>query len=142
MRPLYLTVARTLTQIFMRDRQAIFFSLFFPIIFMSVFGFVDSRQPEPFNIGLVNEAPGELSANFRETLDQNPLFLVEEGTEEALRESLIAGDTTLVIVIPPEFQQTDSNVQLRVLVDAAQVQMLGLIMPVLDQTLLSIERQL
>ena len=142
MRPLSLTLARTLTQIFMRDRQAIFFSLFFPIIFMSVFGFVGNRQPEPFMVGLVNNAPGVLSTNFRANLDQNPLFVVQEGTEEELRESLVAGDTTLVIVIPPEFQQTDSNVQLRVLVDAAQVQMLGLIMPVLDQTLLSIERQL
>lgn len=142
MRALPLTIARTLTQIFMRDRQAIFFSLFFPIIFMSVFGFVDGRQPEPFKVGLVNEAPGELSDSFRNNLDENPLFEVEEGTETDLRESLIAGDTTLVIVIPDGFQQTDSNVKLRVLVDAAQVQLLGLIMPVLDQTLLSIERQL
>lgn len=142
MRPLPLTIARTLTQIFMRDRQAIFFSLFFPIIFMSVFGFVDGRQPEPFNIGLVNEAPGALSNSFRAALEQNPLFVVQDGSEEELRQSLVAGDLTLVMVIPPEFQQTDDNVTLRVLVDAAQVQSLGLLMPVMEQTLLSIERQL
>ncbi|MFM1896140.1 MAG: hypothetical protein RLZZ385_1214 [Pseudomonadota bacterium] len=142
MQPLPITIARTLTRIFLRDRQAIFFSLFFPIIFMSVFGFVDSRQQEAIAIGVVNEAAGEPAENFLAALEENPVFAVQQGNEAELRESLVAGDVTLVLVLPADFQQTETGVELRVLVDASQVQLLDLIMPVLDQTLLAIERQL
>ena len=70
------------------------------------------------------------------------MFTISEGEEETLRESLIVGDTTMVLILPAEFQETDSSVELGLLVDAAQVQQLGLIMPVLDQSLLAVERQL
>ncbi|MCB1672709.1 MAG: ABC transporter permease [Gammaproteobacteria bacterium] len=142
MKPLPLTLAGTLTRIFLRDRQAIFFSLFFPIIFMVVFGFVGSQEQEPIALGIVNHAPGGVSDDLIDLLDANPLFQVTVGEEPALRESLISGDTTLVLIVPAEFQETDRGVEMQLLVDAAQVQELNLIMPVLEQSLLSVERQL
>ena len=142
MQPLSITIAGALTRIFLRDRQAIFFSLFFPIIFMSVFGFVERRGPQTIDIGVVNEAPGPLSEDFMAALTGNDVFRVQSGTEAELRETLIEGDVSLVLVVPPEFQQADSGVQLRVMVDASQVQLLGLIMPVLEQSLLRVEREL
>ena len=142
MRPLSLTIARTLTKIFLRDRQTIFFSLLFPVIFMVVFGFVGNQEQDPISLGIVNNSPGSISQDFIEILENNPLFTVSENDEATLRESLIAGDTTMVLILPAEFQETDSNVELGLLVDAAQVQQLGLIMPVLEQSLLAVERQL
>ncbi|MBT8147322.1 MAG: ABC transporter permease [Gammaproteobacteria bacterium] len=142
MRPLSFTIAQTLTRIFLRDRQTIFFSLLFPVIFMVVFGFVDNQEQDPINMGIVNNAPGAVSQDFIDILQSSPLFTVSEGSEEALRESLIAGDTTMVLILPAQFQETDSSVELGLLVDAAQVQQLGLIMPVLEQSLLAVERQL
>jgi len=142
MRPAALTIAHTLTKIFLRDRQTIFFSLLFPVIFMVVFGFVDNQDQDPISLGIVNNAPGSLSGDFIEILENNPLFTIIEGDEQTLRESLIAGDTTMVLVLPAEFQETDSSVELGLLVDAAQVQQLGLIVPVLEQSLLAVERQL
>jgi ABC-2 type transport system permease protein len=142
MRPLSFTLAGTMTKIFLRDGQAMFFSLFFPVIFMLVFSFAGNRDQEPIVMGVVNNSNSALSRDFIELLDGNPLFLVSEGSEAALRPSLIAGDTTLVLVIPEEFRAADSGVELKLIVDAGQVTQLGLIMPVLDQTLLTIERQL
>jgi ABC-2 type transport system permease protein len=139
---LSITIARTLTKIFLRDRQAIFFSLFFPIIFMTVFSFVGNQNQDPISVGIVNNAPGTLSEDFINLLHVNPMFTVSEGEESELRESLIEGDTTMILVLPEEFRETDTGVQIRLLVDAAQIQQLGLIMPVLEQTLLTMERQL
>jgi len=135
-------IAKTLTKIFFRDRQAIFFGLFFPVIFMTVFSFVDNQGQDPISVGVVNNAPGTLSQNFIDMLSGNPMFAVVEGEENGLRESLIEGDTTMVLVLPNEFRETDTGVQIRLLVDAAQIQQLNLIMPVLEQTLLTMERQL
>lgn len=142
MKPLPLTLAGTLTRIYLRDRQALFFSLFFPIIFMVVFGFVGRQGQDSIALGIVNNAAGPLAEEFIELLEANPLFSVSRGEETGLREALITGETTLVLIIPGEFQATDSGVELRLLVDAAQVQELGLIMPVLEQSLLAVERQL
>lgn len=142
MTSLPITIAKTLTKIFLRDRQAIFFSLFFPIIFMTVFSFVGNQSQDPISVGVVNNAPDSLSQDFVNMLIENPLFTVIEGEESELRESLIEGETTMVLVLPEAFRETDTGVEIRLLVDAAQIQQLGLIMPVLEQTLLTMERQL
>ena len=97
MASLPLTLAGTLTKIFLRDRQAIFFSLFFPIIFMVVFGFVGNQDQDPISLGIVNNAPGTLSQDFISVLEANPLFELHEGEEDALREEVIAGDTTMML---------------------------------------------
>lgn len=138
---LQLHLSRVFLLIFLRDRQSMFFSLFFPIIFMTVFGFINRGGQEAVNIGIVNESSSEIALDFIEMLNSNPLFAVTEGTEADLRTALIAGDQTLVLVLPASFNNQSDGTQLRLLVDAAQVQQLGLIMPVLEQTLISIERE-
>lgn len=132
----------TLLKIFLRDRQALFFSLFFPLVFMVVFGFVTEGEPEPVRVGVVVETPGAPGAAFVESLDANPLFAVESGERESLRRRLIEGDLTLVILVPPGLGAGNETATLRVLVDAAQVRQLALLMPVLEQALVDVERDL
>ncbi len=137
-----LSLASVFMKIFLRDRQAIFFSLFFPIIFMLVFGLLNSDEAEPIKIGIANNSSSDISEQFIQMLSNNPLFAVNVGDEVTLRERLVEGDVTMVLVVPEFFEATESGSELTVLVDAAQVQQLGLVMPVLDQVLLGIERQL
>ena len=136
-------LAFTFMKIFLRDRQSIFFSLFFPVIFMTVFGFVNNSEQDPISIGVVNESSAQVAQDFVDELVNDPLFEVTIGEESPLREELIAGDQTMVLVLPPGFDVQNAateSAQIRVLVDAAQVRQLGMIMPVLEQELLSIER--
>lgn len=138
---LQLHLSKVFLLIFLRDRQFIFFSLFFPIIFMTVFGFINRGGQEAVRIGIVNESSNEIAIDFIHQISSNPLFAVTEGAEPELRDALIAGDQTLVLVLPSSFSNQSDGTELRLLVDAAQVQQLGLIMPVLEQTLISIERE-
>jgi len=127
--------------IFLRDRQSIFFSLFFPIIFMSVFGFVNNGQQEPLDIGVVNESDSVVAADFVQQLKDSLIFNVTVGTENRLRSELEEGDQSMVLVIPEIFNAANldrQSVELRILVDAAQ---LSLVMPLLEQTLIEIERE-
>ncbi len=130
-------------KIFLRDRQSIFFSLFFPVIFMTVFGFVNNSEQEAIAIGVVNESSAQVAQDFISQLVSDPLFDVTLGEQDELREALIAGDQTMVLVLPADFDVSsanDSSAEIDVLVDAAQVRQLGMIMPVLEQKLLAIER--
>ncbi|MEX2468388.1 MAG: ABC transporter permease [Pseudohongiellaceae bacterium] len=131
-------------KIFLRDRQSIFFSLFFPIIFMTVFGFVGNAGQEPIAIGVVNNSDSGVAGQFVSQLRDDPLFSVTPGAEPELRAALEAGDQTMVLVLPDSFAVDTANsdsTELRVLVDAAQVQQLSLIIPLLEQKLLAIERE-
>lgn len=140
---LQLHLSYVFLKIFLRDRQSIFFSLFFPIIFMTVFGFINNGEQDPINIGVVNESDSVVASDFVEALIDSPIFNVTVAMEERLREELEAGDQTMVLVLPASFSPASSgdSTELRLLVDAAQVQQLGLIMPVLNQALLDIERE-
>lgn len=130
-------------KIFLRDRQMIFFSLFFPVIFMTVFGFASNNEMDPINVGVVDNAGTQVAADFVQELVDDPLFEVTRGEEASLRGALEAGDQTMVLVLPENFDvngSRETTTQIRVLVDAAQVRQLGMILPVLEQELLAIER--
>ena len=138
---LQLHLSKVFLMIFLRDRQSIFFSLFFPIIFMTVFGFVNNGQQEPLDIGVVNESDSVVAADFVQQLKDSLIFNVTVGTENRLRSELEEGDQSMVLVIPEIFNAANldrQSVELRILVDAAQ---LSLVMPLLEQTLIEIERE-
>jgi|TARA_B110000971_G_scaffold153245_1_gene156477 ABC-2 type transport system permease protein len=134
-------LAKVFLKIFLRDRQSIFFSLFFPIIFMTALGFVNRNGVNPVNIGVINDSPDPSAIEFIQELIDNPVFSVTLGFEDRLRSALEEGEQALVIIIPEEFDTTREGTTLRVLVDAAQVRQLGLILPVLEQSLVEIERE-
>jgi len=125
----------------LRDRQAIIFSLFFPIVFMLALGFGGGNR-DPIELGVVNDAHSELADRFIATLNDNPLFNITEGSEEALRTALIEGDSKMVLILPATFQDTESAGELRLLVDQAQMRSLSLILPVFEKALVTVEREL
>lgn len=137
-----LHLAQVFLKIFLRDRQSIFFSLFFPIIFMTVFGFVNSSDLDSIPLGVVNNSPNAVAIDFIQELIDNPLFTVTVGFEDRLRPQLEEGEQTLVLIIPQNFDLDEEGTQLTLLVDASQVRQLGLIMPVLEESLIDIERQI
>jgi ABC-2 type transport system permease protein len=139
---LALIMARTFLKLFSRDRQAIFFSLFFPIVFMLIFGVLGAGDEDPIEVGVVNRFPNELANAFIATLNSNELFDVNEGDEADLRAQLVDGDLTLVLLLPESFQDNGATAELTVLVDMSQARQLSLIRPVLAQALVGVEREL
>lgn len=137
-----LVMAKTLLKIFSRDRQAIFFTLFFPITFMAIFGFVSNGQEDPIEIGVVDKAGNEFSTRFIETLDQDSIFQVTVGSEEDLRAKVIDGDLTLALVLPERFDGNDEPSDLTMLVDASQARQTAMLKPLVEQALLGVEREL
>ena len=138
---LQLHLAKVFLKIFLRDRQSIFFSLFFPIIFMTVFAFANNGEVDPIKLGIVNNSSSAVANDFSQMLMDNPLFEVTLGEGEQLRTELVEGNQTMVLILPEGFDALSDGAELQLLVDAAQVQQLSLIMPLLEQTLISIERE-
>jgi ABC-2 type transport system permease protein len=128
-------------KIFYRDRQSLFFSLLFPIIFTCIFLF-SGGEPNPTKLGLVNQSENELSLQFVELVKKEKSFLVKEGSELELKDELIAADQTAIIIIPKNFNEFPDPGTLRLLLDASQVRQVGAIRDSLEAVLLSIEREI
>lgn len=140
--PLTLVMTRVFLKIFSRDRQAIFFSLVFPLLMMLAFSLFNNGETEPVVIGVVDEAQSPLSQAFINSLENDPLFEVVPGVEEILRLQVIAGDLNLAVVLPPELRGNPSNIELRVLIDASQTAQMDRVMPLLERGLVEVERDL
>lgn len=136
-----LHLAKVFLLIFLRDRQSILFSLFFPMILMGAFSF-SGGEPDPINLGLVNNSNSTASKNFSDLVIADPLFNVTKGEENELKEQLVLGDQTAIIVIPRDFDSLEDPSVLRLLLDASQVRQQAVIKEVLNSSLLSIDQEL
>jgi ABC-2 type transport system permease protein len=137
-----LVMARTFLKIFSKDRQAIFFTLFFPITFMAIFGYVTAGGGEPLEVGVVDYAHSAFSAEFIAALEDEPLFDVTTSDEETLRQEVSEGEKALVLILPQDFEGGQDATGLTMLVDAAQARQTAMLRPLIEQTLLGIEREM
>jgi ABC-2 type transport system permease protein len=135
-------MGKTLLKIFSRDRQAIFFTLFFPITFMVIFGIASSGGEDPIEIGIVDNATNAFSARFIETLEDNGLFNVNIGPEDELRMQVVEGDLAMTLILPEDFNGSERAADLTMLVDAAEARQMAMLTPLVEQALLSVEREL
>jgi ABC-2 type transport system permease protein len=85
-----------------RNKQGLFWSLAFPIIFVVVFGLFDFEQAPESKVRLVAAEPSQLSQSLQAALEQVESFTVTVSTDEAAsKEELAAGDLDVVVIVPP-----------------------------------------
>ena len=135
----YLT--KVFIQIFLRNKQYILFSLILPVVILGIVG-LNEGERDPIDLGLVDNAKSELSNQFITSLASNDLFNVIQDSEEALRDDLINGDLMIALIIPAEMGDQADISKINLLVDKSQVQFIQTIKPILDQSLLTIERDI
>src|SRR5664280_407458 len=85
-----------------RDRAALFWTLFFPIMFVLLFGVLFSGSGgSKVTVGFVDQDGTTVSSGIRDALasDRSPLTL-QIGSLEAEKAAMQNGDVSAVIVIP------------------------------------------
>ena len=135
----YLT--KVFIQIFLRNKQYIIFSLILPLLILGIVGLNDG-DTDPIDIGLVNNSESNLSQELIEQLTSNKLFNVIQDSEDKLRTDLINGDLMIMLIIPKGMNLDEDNIDIKLLVDKSQTQFIQTVEPILNQSLLSIERQI
>ena len=135
----YLT--KVFIQIFLRNKQYIVFSLILPLLILAIVGLNDGDN-DPIEIGIVNNSKSNLSQQFVDQLTSNKLFNIIQGSEETLRNELVNGDLMIVLIIPSAMDDKVKSSNIKLLVDKSQAQFIQTIEPILNQSLLSIEREI
>jgi ABC-2 type transport system permease protein len=87
-------------KMFVRNRAAVFFSLFLPLIIMLIFGVLNFEGSTEIQLGVVDEAENEASAGLLDRLGEYEYLILIEGGREAELVELEEGDRDFVLVVP------------------------------------------
>jgi ABC-2 type transport system permease protein len=109
-------LTKTFLRIFFRDRRAIIFSLFFPLVFMAIFSFTGNLGPQTVSIGIADNANNIFSTSFKQALTANDVFELSEASEAELRAQVTQGDLQLALLIPAGFSDNGTPAELPVIV--------------------------
>lgn len=87
-------------KMFVRNRAAVFFSLFLPLIIMLIFGVLNFEGSTEIQLGVADEADNEASAAMLDRLAEYDYLVLVAGEREVELLALEEGDRDFVLVIP------------------------------------------
>ncbi len=90
-------------KMFVRNRTALFFSLFLPLIIMLIFGVLNFEGSTSISLGIVDEAENDASAALIDELREYEYLEITEGSREDELAALEDGDRGFVLVIPADY---------------------------------------
>ena len=93
-------------KMFVRNRLALFFSLFLPLLIMLIFGVLNFEGSTSIDLGIVDEAGTDNSGALRSALADFDYLEISEGSRDAELAALEEGDRDFVLVIPEGFVAT------------------------------------
>ncbi|MGA2233391.1 MAG: ABC transporter permease [Tepidisphaeraceae bacterium] len=101
---MYCTYMLTLAsmKMFLRNRQALFFSLFMPLLILFIFGSMDSSGPGRISLGLVTHSPTPQTTAFLKQIHAFKVFTIDEGTLDSELTALGTGNRTAVLDVPDD----------------------------------------
>jgi ABC-2 type transport system permease protein len=85
---------------FVRDRAAVFFSFFLPLVIMLIFGVLNFGGDLEILVGVVDEAETASSEAVIDAFDEVPILTVIPGDREEQLAELAEGDRGVVVVFP------------------------------------------
>lgn len=101
-----LTFVRINTKRFFRDKTAIFFTIGFPLIFLFVFGGLNSGNSNvSFKVALINQSSSSFGQEFAKNLEKGDVIKVnkEVTSLEAAKEKMTRSELDAAIVLPENF---------------------------------------
>ena len=108
----YKTLTVASTKMYFRNRTALFFTLFIPIMLILIFGAFNSTKQSTFKLDIVNDSNSQISKQFVDSLTNNKdVFNAQQNNIDTAKNRLDNGKTDIVIVVPKEFGELDPNSQ-------------------------------
>ncbi|MGH7218523.1 MAG: ABC transporter permease, partial [Candidatus Microsaccharimonas sp.] len=106
------TFVRINTKRFFRDRTAIFFTIGFPLIFLFVFGGLNSGNSSiSFNVALINNSDSSFASDFQKNLEKSDTVKVnkEITTLDEAKEKMTRSELDATIILPEGFGEATGD---------------------------------
>lgn len=135
------SLTKSALKMFARNRQALFFTLFMPVLIMTIFGFIGFDRVPKIDVGAVVTEPTPATQQFVERLEQIEALKVTRGTETDERQALADGERVVVLLVPgdlmpdPDAKTLPKPKTLTVLTATSQQQQAGTALSIVSQFL-------
>ncbi len=120
-----------------RNRQAIFWTLVLPLMFIVIFGLLNFGSFTNVDLGLVDEADTPIAQTLKGVLGSSDIVDLFLGERDAEILALEEGDRDIVVVIPPGFGESEASSTIQVFYADEQFQRAqvgqGIVQGVLDE---------
>ena len=93
----------TTIKMWSRDRAALFWTFFLPLVIMVIFGLLNFGELGKVDLGIVDQAQNEASARFITEAEAIDALRVNSGNEAEERAALSEGQRDLVVILPENF---------------------------------------
>ncbi|NIR47259.1 ABC transporter permease [candidate division KSB1 bacterium] len=123
-------------KLFLRDRQAVFWTFFFPVFLVLLFGYIFSKPDSiKFGVGVVDEDQSEESQELVSALEDFPVLKLEKNSRETILKKLNDNDQNIAIIINKGYAESlnDGGAQIELLYDQAQQQTSRIVVMILQQ---------
>jgi len=132
---IYLALTVVSLKMYFRNRQALFWALFFPLLVMLIFGMMNFNGYNAPSVGVHDEAKSEASRNLIKALqgDEEEVLKVSIGTPEEILHDLEFGESRAAIIIPKNYGIPGELAVLQVTYDERYTQERAVISTVLKQ---------
>jgi ABC-2 type transport system permease protein len=94
------------TRRFFRDRLAIFFTVIFPLIFLFVFGSLNSGSSNiSFNVAIINQSDSQFASDFVKQSKESKVLKVDDtiNSLDAAKEKMTRSELDATIILPKTF---------------------------------------
>jgi len=133
---------------YLRDKQALFWTIFFPVMFVFLFGLFNFEKMGTSHVAVIDEAKSDESSKFIEELKEIEIFKIHQDEKDITKakESLEKGDLDFILIIPESFKKpkdflkiesfkmpTGFNIPNEVYYDETNTQLNPLVFGILDQ---------
>ncbi len=111
-------------KMFFRDKTAIFFSLFLPLVIMSIFGVMNFGAASKVKMGIVDEAKSQATAPVVEGLKKVSNLEITENNLSIEKGELEKGNRDVVLILPKDFGKNIAQLKMGQKVAPQEIQLL------------------
>ncbi len=133
---------------YLRDKQALFWTIFFPVMLVFLFGLFDFEKMGTSHVAVIDEAKSDESSKFIEELGKIEIFKIHQDEKDITKakESLEKGNLDFILIIPESFEKPKDflkiesfkisagfNIPIEVYYDETNTQLNPLVFGILDR---------
>ena len=108
-----ITLTIAALKMYFRNRSALFFAMFLPVLIMAIFGLFNFGSFSEIELRVVDQAQNGVSSSFIQALESSDVIELSRSDRESAIEALEEGELDIVVVIPGDFGAQDKPVTLR-----------------------------
>jgi len=112
-----------------RNRQSLFWVLFFPLMFTFIFGLFFGKNTSLGTVTLLNKSDSQIATGLTEVLEKSDLYKIQNGTDiDSAREDIKKGKIAAAVYIPEDFGTLPArdNLQIEIIYDPGSQSYSGL----------------